>query len=413
VSDRMTVDYASLGARADGLERMSTQIVMLLPGLAAAAARFGLHELVGYGILGGVPVAADLVALCTPGIPGSLPDVAAELLALAAAVRAAGWTYLAVDGVRWARSEIPTAEALIMLQVWNGVHLAVNLTAVGSGNPCAPGLSATLIDQPGEALLERMDRWIEGNGRVSPVAPGDLPSLSAAPATGLDSLLGVVNTISDARHPSTAALLHVGDDPPRYVLCLPGLQNDAGPDNSAADLPGVITTLAGHSSYIRGMRAVLEGLPPGSRVLLVGHSQGGMVAEALATGDQVGDATIAGVLTAGSPLIATSVSPRVPYLALQNDGDPVPKLRGLAGGVINGGRLQCAPSGRSLVTFSTPGLGPSPSKHGLGSGGYLRMAGSDNRRVQAFRQRVGAFFTAGPVQVTYLQVTDSDGALPR
>ena len=49
----------------------------------------------------------------------------------------------------------------------------------------------------------------------------------------------------------------------------------------------------------------------------------------------------------------------------------------------------------------------------LGSGGYLAVAGSDTESVRAFRERVQPFLTDGPVAVRYLQVTDSDGGLPR
>ncbi len=398
------VDYTSLEERAASLERMAAEIAAAVPRIGVAAVRAGLHELVGFGIFSALPVAADLVAICLPGVPGSLPDAAAELLTLSLAVRAAAVAYLAVDAAGWARSELPTAEALVMLAAWNRLHEAVGLTKA-MGVPVAP----QILDWAGERALEQGDRWIEGAGSIREVPPSLMPPLGTAPASGLASLLGVVDTISDAQHPSTAALLHVGDDPPRYVLCLPGLQDSSGADGGSADLPGALATLAGHSAYIRGMRSLLATLPPGSQVLFVGHSQGGMVAEALAAGTTVGHVRIAGVLTAGAPVLASPVDPRLPYLALRNRADPVPKLGMLASGGIP---VTVAP-GRGVVEFDTPGRWPSGSKHGLGSGGYLAEAGSSDPRVRGFAASVGAFLTTAPVDVRYVQVTDSNGGLPR
>lgn len=402
MSDHVFVDYTSLEWKASALERMAGAIAAAIPRIAAASIRAGLHELPAYGIFSSLPVAADLFTICLPGAPGSLPDAVAELLTLAAAVRAAEVAYRAVDAIGWARSELPTAETLVMLLAWNRLHRVVAL-ARASEVPFLPGL----IDRPGEAVLEQADRWVEGTGRITDVDPRTMPQLAASPADGLAALLGVVNTISDASHPSTAALLMVGVDPPRYVLCLPGLQDSTGSDAGAADLPGALATLTGHSAYIRAMRGLLASLPPGSQVLLVGHSQGGMVAEALAESRTIGEVTIVGVLTAGAPTLAAPIADGVPTLTLRNTGDPVPKLGLLASGVLGSSR------GSGVVEFSTPGRWPAGSKHGLGSGGYLAKAASADPRVTRFRDQVGGFLTSDPVRVRFVQVTDSGPPLPR
>jgi hypothetical protein len=424
VSPGLEVRYSVLEQTARALEHMAAQLALAVPRITAVSVRACLHELVPFGILSALPVAADLLRLCLPGVPGSLPDEAAELLALAAAVRAAELGYRAVDAAGWARAELPTAEALLMLAAWNRIHAAVGLSKA-TGVPFVP----QILDRAGEAALEQADRWIEGSTRLRDVDPTAMPAVGPAPASGLDTLLGVVDTISDADHPSTVALLRVGDDPPRYVLCLPGLQDATRADASAADLPGALATLAGHSAYIRGMRTLLAGLPAGSRVLLVGHSQGGMVAEALAGRPHVGRATIAGVLTAGAPQLAEPVARKVPVLALVNSGDPVPRMGRLAGGSMLPGlpalpalpALPQLPELRALplprapgeVVFSTRGEWVGPSKHGLGGGGYLAKAGSSDPRLASFREQVSEFLTPGPVSVRFVQVTDSDGGLPR
>ena len=67
---------------------------------------------------------------------------------------------------------------------------------------------------------------------------------------------------------------------------------------------------------------------------------------------------------------------------------------------------------RGLVEFGPPGFGVSGPQHGLGSGGYLAVAGSTDPRVTRFAAEVARFLTTAPVEVRYVQVTDSDGPLP-
>jgi pimeloyl-ACP methyl ester carboxylesterase len=227
-----------------------------------------------------------------------------------------------------------------------------------------------------------------------------MPALPDQPADSLAHLLGVVEAISDTRHPSTVALLQVGVDPPRFVVCLPGLQDATGSDGASADLPGAVATLTGHSAYIRGVRGLVGSLPPGSQVLLVGHSQGGMVGEAVAEQPHVRGSTIAGLLTAGSPALAQRVTPQVAHLSLRNAEDPVPLLgRAATEGMPLG-------SDGPVLTFSTPGRWVSGTKHGLGSGGYLATAASDDPKVVRFRTQVSAFLRPGPVPAQFFQVTD-------
>ena len=67
---------------------------------------------------------------------------------------------------------------------------------------------------------------------------------------------------------------------------------------------------------------------PHEPVLLVGHSQGGMVAAALAAGDTPYD--VRHVVTAGSPTAQVDLPPDVRVLSLENRGDVVPLTDGEA-----------------------------------------------------------------------------------
>ncbi len=69
------------------------------------------------------------------------------------------------------------------------------------------------------------------------------------------------------------------------------------------------------------------GVGPDDPVMLVGHSQGGMQAAALA-GDPDFDYNVTNVVTAGSPVATSGVPDDVTVLSLENTGDLVPLLDG-------------------------------------------------------------------------------------
>src|SRR5436190_30255 len=89
--------------------------------------------------------------------------------------------------------------------------------------------------------------------------------------------------------------------------------------------PGTTTRAGRPTGYAEGVRSALAaaGAGAGEPVLLVGHSLGGMVAAELARDPQL---TVAGVVTAGSPVGATPEG--IPVLSLENRGDVVPLLSG-------------------------------------------------------------------------------------
>ena len=61
--------------------------------------------------------------------------------------------------------------------------------------------------------------------------------------------------------------------------------------------------------------------------MLVGHSQGGLTAAALAADPKVRKQfNITHVITAGSPIAGIEVPPAVQVLSLENERDPVPRL---------------------------------------------------------------------------------------
>lgn len=248
--------------------------------------------------------------------------------------------------------------------------LALGLTAGTQGDEVLEELSSHLEDHP-----EAMEMIVGGGG-------GLLDGLGANPITGpLMGLLGL-----GGFHPDTgAAAGDLGDllfqdhegtlnpdydgptlahEPPRDVEdLLEDLGTTAGqdlpngvisiqtitqPDGSVShivQLPGTddffaqdeirnmgsnLNLIAGESTaYGQAIQQAMQeaGVGPNDPVMLVGHSQGGMQAAALAADPSFGY-DVTHVVTAGSPVATAGVPDDVQVLSLENTGDVVPLLDG-------------------------------------------------------------------------------------
>ncbi|HEX4727184.1 MAG TPA: hypothetical protein VH298_05270, partial [Jatrophihabitans sp.] len=100
----------------------------------------------------------------------------------------------------------------------------------------------------------------------------------------------------------------------------------------ATDFGTNLRGLAGQDSVMtRGVRQALRaaGVTARDPIMLVGHSQGGLVAAQLAaelTADR--QYRITHLVTAGAPIASARIPDSVSVLALENAGDPVPQLDG-------------------------------------------------------------------------------------
>ncbi|MDN4161361.1 hypothetical protein [Nocardioides abyssi] len=120
----------------------------------------------------------------------------------------------------------------------------------------------------------------------------------------------------------------------RHVVHLPGTDDMTTlpwtRDEDARDLATNLLLLAGlDNPYQQGVLEALgqAGVGPGEPVLLVGHSQGGMVAAALLAAD--GPVAVTDVVTAGSPTAhLDGFPPGTHALSLEHRGDLVPLLDG-------------------------------------------------------------------------------------
>ena len=118
-----------------------------------------------------------------------------------------------------------------------------------------------------------------------------------------------------------------------WIVALPGTRDwDPRPAQEAQSTHDLATNLRGVAgdltSYEAGVFDALQrsGVAPGEPILLVGHSQGGLVAAGAAGRLAERGYAVTHVVTAGSPAGRVAVPPSVQVLSLENRHDPVPHL---------------------------------------------------------------------------------------
>ncbi|CAN5645614.1 hypothetical protein BH11ACT8_BH11ACT8_36140 [soil metagenome] len=227
-----------------------------------------------------------------------------------------------------------------------GVGTAVNLVTgedehwFGEG----PGLAGTPVATPTDPLRAT---------QFQPVLtrPTDLPSLMQSVTDSYQVGEGPGST-GDVR----ITRIDNGTGPPSYVVAIPGTERwgpDAGP--VGRDLSANLNLVAGTptaaaESVQRAMDAA--GIPAGSPVLLVGHSQGGIIAGQLASDPAfVQRYGVTDVLTYGAPIDHLDLAPGVQALQVQHRFDVVPRLD--LGGVDVAGVNPDHPV--PVVTLDSPG----------------------------------------------------------
>lgn len=158
-------------------------------------------------------------------------------------------------------------------------------------------------------------------------------------------LSGIVDRSNDmgdnAEHPERQGQISIrkvtgADGATRYIVDIPGTQdwhiNPLGGDmNYLNDLGTNLKALSGQrTEYEAGIAEAMRraGVPAGAEVMLVGHSQGGIVAmnAAQASGTSRFPFNVTHVLTAGSPVGLIDVPDRIHVLSLENANDIVPHL---------------------------------------------------------------------------------------
>ena len=178
-----------------------------------------------------------------------------------------------------------------------------------------------------------------GRGRAVPVPAGAVSGSATAewaPARLAEVIDGVRRRSEESATAAIPALIGVREIPavrgrPRaWIVELPGTQKwnlKSGPN--PMDLTTNVQTIAGGTTgYQQAVSSALRGrIPPGDPVMIVGHSQGGLTAAALAADPEVREEfNITHVVTAGSPIAGIAVPTDVQVLSMENSRDAIPHV---------------------------------------------------------------------------------------
>ena len=240
---------------------------------------------------------------------------------------------------------------------------------------------ATLMDITAAAYPDGeprvTDNGVDPAGSAPPHGIGDIVD-GLATRNETDSNIDVRRVVgADGR------VAYIVDIPGTKVWNLPG-----GDQGSANDFGTNIDAMAGNETVLeKGVREAMQraGVGPNDPVMLVGHSQGGMVA-ARAAQDFVssGQFNVTHVVTAGSPVGRMPIPDGVQVLSMENSGDIVPHLDAAA---------NPASDNRTTVTFDnqsgTVG-GNHAIRHNYADAAHL-LDGSTDPSVQRFRDSATVF----------------------
>ena len=174
----------------------------------------------------------------------------------------------------------------------------------------------------GTGLLGSSSVW------VKPVSSAQLVQ---APVS-LQQIAGRLRSLSDERQPIVRIERYpsvgVGN---RFIVYIPGTENLGLPNTNPLDMRSNLQLMAGGSSAssrATDMAIRRAGAKPGDQVMLVGYSQGGMVAVELAKQAKAGQLgyQVSQVVTFGSPVGSNPAEALPNVLSVENRADFVPHL---------------------------------------------------------------------------------------
>jgi hypothetical protein len=158
------------------------------------------------------------------------------------------------------------------------------------------------------------------------LAEGEASSTAKGTSNGAQPGWLRIEKFREPASPVSAAQGSVSVSQARYVVYIPGTQSWAPkPGENPFDLTSNFGAISktGFAGSERAVAAAMKqaGIEPDAKVLLVGHSQGGIIAANIST-------RFAGskVLTFGAPLGQLGAALTAPTLSVEHQGDPVPGL---------------------------------------------------------------------------------------
>lgn len=373
--------------------------------------------------------------------PNGLTAVSAEIGLRGIALRASAETYRltdelnakALDSARWLDGAIIASNPVTMTAAAVGISATIAVEVYGhdGGNwerylVEHPGMVDNLIGMsPGElsvlglpsnlASLTKLiaSAYPHGQPHVKDIGldqelsrPGGFDP--RIPPHGLGSIVDGLGHRNDAPDSNIDVRKVIGaDGKVAYIVDIPGTKvwNLPGGDNGSVNDTGTnLDAMAGNTTVLQmGIAEALHGagVAPNDPVMLVGHSQGGMVA-ARAAHDFVssGEYNVTHVITAGSPVGRMPIPDGVQMLSLENNNDIVPHLDASENPDA---------ANHTTVKFDDQ-RGTVGGNHQIG-GNYAAAAhqldASTDPSVQRFRNSLGAFTDGTSVQTLRYEVTRS------
>ncbi|MHA7291412.1 PGAP1-like alpha/beta domain-containing protein [Arthrobacter sp. MDT3-24] len=271
-------------------------------------------------------------------------------------------------GWRWLTSGEPPS---ITELVSNSVMLAASLENLRQATFTLGFSNPHLFDDGRPVAGDPIAVGVGNPGKLDANSRGNTP----VPSTVSAILATTQAAYGDQGKPGTPdtsiriVMVNKPGEPPAYIVSIPGTTRWY-PDGAAnpTDLTGNLELAGGNmSTAAEAVRLAMEkaGIPPGAPVMLSGHSQGGMIAVALASDSAfTAQFNVTNVVTFGSPVDSAPIPPSIDVLALQHEGDPVPRVD-LGDATVGPGPVGWPVStsitqdnGATVVTMPNPDGGP-------------------------------------------------------
>lgn len=226
-----------------------------------------------------------------------------------------------LDAVAGAIHSNPWLQKLIPAEVWVGLAAGLGISALSNNNLTSLGVRTTVGQLPVESLSTAISKLPSSQIQISERPPS---AVNQKPGS-IEGLAGRLNNPS-----GNIRIESYGTANGRVVVMyLPGTSEwNPLSHEKAFDARSDVELLAHgqNTTSYRAASAALDafGVTENDRLLLVGYSQGGMVAAELAQHH----ANITGILTMGSPIAKESLPTNVAVISLEHSNDVVPALSG-------------------------------------------------------------------------------------
>lgn len=191
--------------------------------------------------------------------------------------------------------------------------------------------------------------------------PVRVSNVDRSTAESADSYRDLVSRIP--RADEGAAQIRIEQYDSGYVVYLGGtIDSGMEPTTEPWDMTSNITAIAelDSGSYTAAVIAMREaGISAEDNIILVGHSQGGLVAAQLAAS---GNYTVSDVVTVGAPLHQVEIPEEITVVSVEHEEDLIPSLSGVAAPAAVATHMTVT---RSLYAHSAPPRGELLPAHNL------------------------------------------------